>query len=323
MPNVVTYIEVSPNGEMNSTAASLLGAAAKIGDPVAVVVTQPGIGETLVGQLGAMGALRVIIAECSSVGQHLVTPQAAGLHAALAGQNPEAVLAANSAEGREVAARLAIRTGGGLCIDVIDLRSDSGGLVATHSVFGGSYNVESKVEGSLPVITVRPGSVEHRAAPGIAEVIKLSISDDTMAPTLITSLNAAQESGNRPALRSADKVVSGGRGLQSRENFALVEQLADALGAAVGASRAAVDSGFAPHSYQVGQTGTTVSPHLYVALGISGAIQHRAGMQAAKTIVAIDKDEDAPIFSIADFGIVGDVFTVVPQLLEALKARSN
>ncbi|MHA7224254.1 electron transfer flavoprotein subunit alpha/FixB family protein [Arthrobacter sp. RHLT1-20] len=323
MANVLAFIETSVSGEIRKTAAGLLGAAAKLGTPTAVAVVAPGNESKLVEQLGALGAEHVFIATSDEVGRQLVAPQTAGVQAAVAALAPAAVLVANSVTGREVAGRLAVRIGGGLCLDAIDVQFEDGKIVATHSIFGGTYTVVSAVEDSLPIVTVRQGAIEARAVAVDAETTTAVVTSGANPVAVIESINETAESAGRPELRGAEKVVSGGRGLGSKEDFSLVEDLADALGAAVGASRAAVDAGYVAQSAQVGQTGITVSPHLYVALGISGAIQHRAGMQTAKTIVAINKDEDAPIFDVADFGIVGDVFTVVPQLIEAIGARSR
>lgn len=322
MSKVIVSIETSPSGEIRSSATSLLAGAAKLGTPLAVVAVAPGtIG--VVEQLGALGAAEVFTVESSSVGESLGSAQLEALVAAVAANDPIAVLASNSVDGRDVAARLAVRLVAALAVDAVGIELVDGGVVATHSIFGGAYSVRSKVEGRLPIITVRQGAIDGVAAAIASPTVGgASVSEDPSRFAVIDSTDEAIVSSARPELRSADRVVSGGRGLGSAEKFVLVEQLADALGAAVGASRAAVDAGFIAQSHQVGQTGITVAPQLYVALGISGAIQHRAGMQTSKTIVAINKDDTAPIFDVADFGIVGDVFAVVPQLIEELKKRS-
>lgn len=327
MSNILALIEISPSGEIGHTAAALLGAASVLGRPVAVLAVTPGAGAGLVDELGAMGAADVFIAETDQAGALLTSPELEALVAANAALQPAAILIANSIDGRDVAGRLAARLHAGLAIDAVAVRMEADKIVATHSIFGGAYTVDSTVEpaagGSPVIVTVRPGAVQERAEAVTASASTVPVTVDSASAAFIDAVHDAVSSSTRPELRDAATVVSGGRGLGSAENFELVERLADALGAAVGASRAAVDAGYVPQSFQVGQTGTTVSPQLYVALGISGAIQHRAGMQTAKTIVAINKDADAPIFGIADYGIVGDVFTVVPQLIESIQARAQ
>lgn len=324
MSHALAFIETSASGEVRNTAAMLIAAASQLGTPVAVVVAAPGAGDALTAQLGALGAAEVYLAETDQVGSLLVAPQLAALVAASAALQPSAIVLAHSIDGREIAGRLAVRLRTGLLVDVVDVRADGDAVIATHSVFGGAYTVEATVSGSGPaIVTVRQGAIEARAHAASPTVTTESVPVDAASAVVIDAVHDAVIATNRPELRGAKRVVSGGRGLGSQANFVLVEQLADALGAAVGASRAAVDAGYVPQTSQVGQTGITVSPQLYVALGISGAIQHRAGMQTAKTIVAINKDADAPIFEIADFGIVGDVFTVVPQFIEALGKRGD
>ncbi|MHC5794754.1 electron transfer flavoprotein subunit alpha/FixB family protein [Lacisediminihabitans sp. FW035] len=324
MSHALAFIETSSSGEVRNTAAMLIAAAAKLGTPVAVVVAAPGATDALTAQLGALGAAQVYVAETDQSVGLLVAPQVVALEAASAALQPSAIVLAHSIDGREIAGRLAVRLRTGLLVDVVDVRSDGDVVIATHSVFGGAYTVEATVPGAGPtIVTVRQGAIDARADAASPTVTTEPVTVDPVAAAVIDEVHEAVVATDRPELRGATRVVSGGRGLGSKEKFVLVEQLADALGAAVGASRAAVDAGYVPQTSQVGQTGITVSPQLYVALGISGAIQHRAGMQTAKTIVAINKDADAPIFDIADFGIVGDVFTVVPQLIDALGRRAD
>jgi electron transfer flavoprotein alpha subunit len=323
MSNTLVLIGTDAAGSARTSAAGLIAAAASLGTPVAVAVVAPGGGESLAAQLGALGAAQVYLAETDAFGSLLVGPQLEALAAASAALSPTAILVENSLEGRDVAGKLAVRLGAALFVDAVDVASVGGAVTTTHSVFGGAYTVQSTTPGSIAVVTIRTGAIDARADAATATVTREPVTVPEATSATIDAVVVSTEVSSRPELRGAKTVVSGGRGVGSKENFHIVEELADALGAAVGASRAAVDAGYVPQSFQVGQTGSTVAPQLYIAVGISGAIQHRAGMQTSKTIVAIDKDPDAPIFEIADFGIVGDLFTVVPQVIAALDARAK
>ena len=323
MASVLVLVEHA-EGTVKKVTLELLTAARALGEPVAVVVGAPGSTQPLVDTLAEYGAATVVAAESEDVDKHLVTPQVAVLADLVAAESPAAVLVASSAEGKEVAARLAIRTGSGILTDAVGLDGDgSAGPVATQSIFGGAVVVKSRVKAGTPIVTLRPNSVSAEPAPAQAQTRSVDVTLDDAARAATVLERVVEEKGSRPALTDASIVVSGGRGLGSGDNFALVEALADSLGGAVGASRAATDAGWYPHQNQVGQTGVTVSPQLYVAVGISGAIQHRAGMQTSKTIVAVNKDPEAPIFELVDFGVVGDLFSVVPQLTDEITKRKS
>jgi electron transfer flavoprotein alpha subunit len=319
MAEVLVLVEHSGD-EVKKVTNELLTAAARLGEPAAVVVATPGTAGKLSDRLAAYGAAKIYVAESDEVSQYLMAPAVGVLAELVASVRPAAVLIAASADGKEIAGKLAVRTGSGLLSDVVELAEDG---TATHSVFGGSYLAKSRATTPVAVITVRAGSIEPVSSPGAAVEQIIEVPAVNAATTAKIIERRPVQSADRPELTEASVVVSGGRGVGSADNFAIVEKLADSLGAAVGASRAAVDSGFYPHQFQVGQTGKTVSPQLYVALGISGAIQHRAGMQTSKTIIAVNKDPEAPIFEIADFGVVGDLFTIAPQLTEAITKRKG
>jgi len=318
MAEVLVLVEHA-EGKLKNVTGELITAARALGEPSAVVIGAPGTAEKLTDGLKAAGAQKIYVAESDVVEQYLVTPKVDVLNSLVESASPVAVVVVASAEGKEIAGRVAAETGSGVLIDVVGIKE---GPIGIHSIFGGAYTTEAKAEGDGPVLALRPGAVEAEPADGAGEVVTVEVPAPAENATKITSRQPAQKSA-RPDLAEAKIVVAGGRGVGSRENFNIVEELADAFGGAVGASRAAVDSGFYEGQFQVGQTGKTVSPQLYLALGISGAIQHRAGMQTSKTIVAVNKDEEAPIFEIADYGIVGDLFKVTPQLTEAVKARKG
>jgi electron transfer flavoprotein alpha subunit len=319
MSEVLVLVDHS-GGEVKKVTLELLTAARRIGEPSAVVVGAPGAAGKATEALAAHGAAKVYAAESAEAEDLLVTPAVDVLASLVGSVSPAAVLIPASVDGKEIAGRLAVRTGSGLLSEVVDLDAEG---VGSHSLFGGTFNATAKVTRGTPIITLLPGSIEVEPAQGgaVEESVEVPATDAAKAAR-ITGRQPV-EGGDRPELTEASVVVSGGRGVGSAESFEVVEKLADSLGAAVGASRAAVDSGYYPHQFQVGQTGKTVSPQLYIALGISGAIQHRAGMQTSKTIVAVNKDAEAPIFEIADFGVVGDLFKVAPQLTEEVTKRKG
>ncbi|GAA4846139.1 electron transfer flavoprotein subunit alpha/FixB family protein [Actinomycetospora corticicola] len=306
------------DGEIKKNTYEMLNAARRIGEPSAVVVGTPGTTSKLADGLAAHGAEKIYVAESDDVVNYLSTPQVDVLAALVERVSPPAVLIPAGADGREVAGRLAVRTNSGWLNDLVDIDGERAG---THSIFGGAFTVQSHVTTDTAIVSWRSGSleVEEQSGAGTQETVEVPATDASKSAKV--SNRAPIVGGDRPELTEASVVVAGGRGVGSADNFNVVEVLADSLHAAVGASRAAVDSGYYPNQFQVGQTGKTVSPQLYVALGISGAIQHRAGMQTSKTIVAVNKDPEAPIFEIADFGIVGDLFSVAPQLTEEVGKR--
>ncbi|APU13361.1 MULTISPECIES: electron transfer flavoprotein subunit alpha/FixB family protein [Actinoalloteichus] len=306
------------DGEVKKSTFELLTLARGLGEPSAVVVGAPGVAAKAGQALAGYGAAKVYAAESGAADTQLITPSVDALAVLIERSAPAAVLVSASITGKEIAGRLAVRTGSGVLVEIDGVDADG---VATQAAFGGAYVVKSKVTTGVPVLSVRPGAVEAEAAEGAAAEESVEVPErDARLITRITGQEPVV-GGDRPELTDASVVVAGGRGVGSAESFAVVEQLADVLGAAVGASRAAVDSGYYPGQFQVGQTGKSVSPQLYIALGISGAIQHRAGMQTSKTIVAVNKDAEAPIFEIADFGVVGDLFSVAPQLTEEVTRR--
>jgi electron transfer flavoprotein alpha subunit len=308
-------------GSVKKTTSELLTLARGLGEPSAVFFGPQAEADQAKEALAKFGAAKVYVVDDPAMGEFLVAPKVEAVAQLVEQTQPAAVLIPSYAEGKELAGRLAIKTESGLITDAVDVQPGEGGAQTTQSVFAGNYTVKAHVTKGTPIITVKPNSATPEPADGAAEVQQVEVSvSESAKKARITASEERKQSG-RPELTEAAIVVSGGRGTGG--NFEPVEAFADVLGAAVGASRAAVDSGFYPHTFQVGQTGKTVSPQLYVAVGISGAIQHRAGMQTSKTIVAINKDPEAPIFELADFGVVGDLNTIVPEATQQIAARKG
>ncbi|MFE5028207.1 electron transfer flavoprotein subunit alpha/FixB family protein [Streptomyces sp. NPDC056656] len=310
------------DGSVRKPTLELLTLARRIGEPVAVHLG-PGA-DTAAPVLAQHGASRILVCDAPDFDDYLVVPRVDALEAAAAAVQPAAVLVSSSSEGKETAARLALRLGSGVITDAVDIETSDQGPVVVQSVFAAAFTTKSRVTRGVPVITVKPNSAPVQTAPTDDVAVEtLAVTFSALAHATRVVSRAARESTGRPELTESAVVVSGGRGVGSAENFALIEALADSLDAAVGASRAAVDAGWYPHTNQVGQTGKSVSPQLYIANGISGAIQHRAGMQTSKTIVVVNTDSEAPIFELADYGLVGDLFAVLPQLTEEIKSRKS
>ncbi|SDL74555.1 electron transfer flavoprotein alpha subunit apoprotein [Glycomyces sambucus] len=308
MTDILVYV---PNSGKH--AAEVLTLARALGDVSAIAFDDAAA--ALAGEYGAAKVYRV---EAPGVDDYFVDPKAAVLIDLARSANPGFFLLPSTDEGKALAARVAVALDNGLMTDVSGLDADG---TATQDAFAGATVVKSKSTKGFTLATVKSGATEPAPAPGSPATETVNATVDSADQRVKVAQRVDEPAGDRPALSEARIVVSGGRGVGSAEDFALIEKVADALGGAVGASRAATDSGYYPHKFQVGQTGTTVSPQLYVAAGISGAIQHRAGMQTSRVIVAVNKDADAPIFGMADFGVVGDLFQVLPQALEEIEKR--
>jgi electron transfer flavoprotein alpha subunit len=312
----VLIVAEHADSHISKPALELLTVARRLGEPVAVVFGE--MDDTVAKALGEYGATRVLWVTDPVLNDYLVAPKAEALAQIADSVDPAAILITSTPEGKEIAGRLAVKLGSGLITDATDIAADG---TTTQSVFAGNWTVTASVTHGAPIITVKPNAVTPDAAPTdpAVEQVEVTISDAARRARIVNK--EPKKSSGRPELTEAAVVVSGGRGTGG--DFAAVEELADVLGGAVGASRAAVDAGWYPYAYQIGQTGKTVSPQLYIAAGISGAIQHRAGMQTSKAIVAVNKDSEAPIFALADLGIVGDLHKVLPAVIEDIKKRKG
>ncbi len=273
--------------------------------------------EGIAGDLGTYGASRVVVVDSPKLARHSNSAYAKVIAEVAAKEQAGIVVLPASQMGKDLAPRVAVKLNAGLAADCIALRVESGDVIATRPVFAGKTLLDVKVKTPVKIFTLRPNvfAAARNGEGATVEKTDVPLEDNDFTST-VTEMSVAT---GRPDVTEADIIVSGGRGLKGPENFHLVEELADVLGAGVGASRAVVDAGWRPHDEQVGQTGKTVSPTMYVACGISGAVQHLAGMSSSKYIVAINKDKDAPIFQVADYGIVGDVLEILPELTTKLK----
>jgi electron transfer flavoprotein alpha subunit len=269
--------------------------------------------QAVAGELGGYGATKILIVQQPELGKYSATAYAKVIAEVAKREQTDILLLPATAMGRDSAPRVAVKLDAGLASDCIALKVDDGTIIATRPIYAGKALTEIKINSTVKVFTLRPNVFPAGASNGgeaKVEVLDIPLVESDFASVAIETTQAS----GKVDVAEADIIVSGGRGLKGPENFTMIENLAGVLGGAVGASRAVVDAGWRPHNEQVGQTGKTVSPSLYIAVAISGAIQHLAGMSSSKYIVAINKDKDAPIFQIADYGIVADAFDIVPAL---------
>jgi electron transfer flavoprotein alpha subunit len=308
-------------GELQKPALGVLSKADELGGDVAGVVLGSGVRE-LAPRAGAYGASKVYVADKPELEKPLPQPRVDALAALVREQGIDTVLFAASVLSADVAAGLAARLGAGLNWDLTDLVQENGTLIGKRPALGDSVYVDVGWNGEPRLALIRAGTFDPKETGGEAQVedFEVEFEDFSLAATMLEQAHAESEG---PSIEDADVIVAGGRGLGSPENFKLVEELAQALGGAVAATRAVVDAGWYPYATQVGQTGKTVSPKLYVACGISGAIQHKVGMQSSGVIVAINKDPNAPIFDFCDLGVVGDLHEIVPKLTELVRQRKS
>src|SRR6476660_9676052 len=306
------------DGAVRKPTYELLTIARRLGEPSAVFFGPADKAGEVAEKVKKYGAEKVYAVDDAQLKGYLVAPKAEALQQLAEKSSPAAILIPSSAEGKEIAGRLSIKLESGLITDAVDVQE---GPVTTQSVFAGNFTVTAKVTKGTPIITVKPNAASPEESEGAGTVAEFTAEISDAAKTAQIVASQPRKATGRPELTEAAIVVSGGRGTGG--NFEPIEGLADALGAAVGASRAAVDSGWYPHTFPIGQTGKVVSPQLYVAKGISGAIQHRAGMQTSKTIVAVNKDEEAPMFELVDFGVVGDLHKVLPAATEEITKRKG
>jgi len=317
--NVLAFAE-ERGGKIKKSSLETIRAGRRLADSLggefAAVVVGSGIAEAAAG-LGRYGAARVIAVDDPKLARHANAAVAKVIAEVAIAEHAALVLLPASQMGKDVAPRVALRLDAGLASDCIALRSEGGEIIATRPVFAGKALLDVRISTPVKVFTLRPNTFDAAEESGDARVELRTVPLE--GADLVTTVLEMKVAAGRPDVTEADIIVSGGRGMKGPEHFQLIERLADALGAGVGASRAVVDAGWRPHDEQVGQTGKTVSPSLYIACGISGAVQHLAGMSTSRYIVAINRDKDAPIFQIADYGIVGDVFEILPALTEELK----
>jgi len=316
---IVAFAEQRDNKFKKSafeTVKAARGIADQLGAEFAALAIGSGV-EHIAGELGNYGASRVLVVDDPMLARHSNTAVSRVIGEVSSREGAELLFIPATQMGKDIAPRVAVRLNAGLASDCIALRVENGDVLATRPVYAGKALIDVRVRTASKIFTLRPNVFTATPSPGAARVEKVSV---TLGPDDFGSVvREVKVASGRPDVTEADIIVSGGRGLKGPEHFHLVEELADVLGAGVGASRAVVDAGWRPHDEQVGQTGKTVSPTMYIACGISGAVQHLAGMSSSKFIVAINKDKDAPIFQLADYGIVGDVFEILPELTVQLK----